>query len=285
MNQLLPIDLRTGALETPAMSSDFHAEDILGNFDVPNSLKIDFPVQFGDRKTQGSVPRCTADALCNAMEIWIGLNLGVNVKLLSADLWDMQWVYPATRKDLTGDYTRSALRACRKFGVLAEDGSIWRVKIFWNIKNDPAQWIQANLMKYPIYTSCPTQIGLESGQRERWTTWTFARIEGVARFGGETIGGHALAQYGLDNPEKLFEFAQSWGDNWGVDKDSTYQARFDDLEFFHKSFVFECEEVTGRNKRFLERAREVWKKKDFWSGKTMEDRKRLSPFDKRFKEF
>lgn len=263
------LDALTGALQSPEDPRDLPSHQILGAQEAPYdaNLLIEMPLQFGDAKSQGVIPRCTAAGLCNAMEMFIGEHFkGRNVQLNDADLWSMQGFFPAISSDL-GDYPRSALRAARKFGVMGSDNSLWRITSFYLLNSELNDWIKANRRGYTIYTGFPTMVGMDVTKPD-WTTWTFAREKGIAKFGGVTIGGHAICSRGLSAKDQVVYCRNSWGDQWGYWHNSKFCIKFGDVYRASRAFIFEVAEVVGGEKAIALNIRRQWQQKQFWKDKS-----------------
>lgn len=261
-------DVLCGAVSSPDDLADYSAGSVLPRKapDYNPKLRVEIPISWGSAKQKGVVQRCTASALCNAIEMQVGYRYQRNIEIDDIDLWDNQEHFPGTRVDLVhGDTIRSALRAARKFGVMASDGSLWRISDFYLIQPELHDWIKCSLNKYVIYTSLPTMVGMTE-ERPDWTTWTYARLTGTARFGGSTIGGQAISSRGISAAEKEVYCRNPFQKGWGKWGNSRFSLQFGDIYRAKKAYIFELEEVTGDRKEVAMNLRRHWK--DPWYDKT-----------------
>ena len=272
----------SGGIISPRDDRDFRADLLSGSNLVTTIPQLhrnrNFSILPG--KDQGNSVACTAFTVTHALETANTREYGRPVVLDAWEQWNRQKEYPNTIVP-QGDYLRSALKSCDKFGIRFENG-ILKIKGYAQVD------ISAENFKRWIASGFSLLVSVATTKpRAGETSWSVARKTGYLDLSGEPSGGHAFEIPNYSGND--FEATNSFGSNWGAFNNGSFRIRADHISGVREAWVVFDETDLEQDRIFLDIPRNHWaaeaieqvvadgilKGSDSDSGKPARDRKSI----------
>jgi len=251
----------TGALrkeQNEMDTRDFNAEYVEGEItdemlaNLPT--KIDLLAELEETYKQGSIPCCTATALCHVVLIQNLFDHKSNQIFVDQKNQRTNNQWKERKAWVGGDYLEHALKTARKNGIAGNlaDWSNFRFKIDWYmyeaVDKDFQRFLKViayNLNnKVPMYRSMRGNAEL-SGDMSSWNITTVVKLEDCTR-------GHAIMLWKIDFERKVVGF---WNSRWHNTKNNQWEKQLSVFEVWFDVFEQLC-----KNSIFNRR---YWKVFDF----------------------
>lgn len=221
---------KTGLIYKKPDKRDFDAAIMLGNPEegFVDSTKHVLPARvLIDNtyiKNQGFTNHCSAYGTSVSFESALIRRDRAYYALLAEEQWKNQLEFPGTADEAVGDYTISALKSLRKFG-LQFDGAQYHIKSYARIREKSVEGFKKHLAEgRTIITGA-------------FVNRPFADRNHVWIKPSERKYGHLWIIIGYDDIKRQFICQNSWGNRWG-DKGYFYSG-YEHINSLFASYVLE----------------------------------------------